>query len=365
MMSWLSPKDSRQRRNARGAGDGAPGTGRLRQPAQRGRPGGRGRPLLPFAPGEMKARREAWLHRTRDVLPGMARSFAMIALGCLVMAAGYSYFLIPQRIAPGGVYGLATVVHYASRDLLGYGLPTGLVSLVFNIPLFLWGLRSLGMRFASRTVFGIILGSAFIDLLTYTVPRIGWQPEIEALDPMLACIFGGLAVGAGLGLIFRHMGSTGGTDIVGQILGRKTNITVGVWMMIVDAFVVLLAVYYFRSLSLALYAAVTIFVTGRVIDSVIEGRSHSRAVTIISEKLGPIREAILFGLSRTGTLIEGTGLYRGTRKNVILCVVNRKELMLLEKLVAEVDPEAFLVVSKAHEVLGEGFKPLKERLEDG
>ncbi len=324
--------------------------------------GGRRPRLIPMDPQQFRAQRERWMQETRRALPGLVRSYASIALGCLVMAAGYSFFLIPQRIAPGGVYGLATVFHYASGQLIGHTLPTGMLGLALNIPLFFWGLRSLGMRFAARTVFGIAFGSIFIDLLSYSIPLFGWASSIEAVDPMLAALFGGLIIGVGLGVIFRNMGSTGGTDIAGQILGRKTNISVGVWMMIVDAGVVLLAAWYFRDLNLSLFAVVTIFVCGRVIDTVIEGQSRSRAVMIISEKLETIREAILFGVSRTGTLFEGTGLYRGRRKNVILCVVNRKELILLEQLVARADPEAFLVISKAHEVLGEGFIPLKDRL---
>jgi uncharacterized membrane-anchored protein YitT (DUF2179 family) len=311
------------------------------------------------------AKHREWAERTRRALPGIAVGYGAMTLGCLIMAAGYSLFLIPQRIAPGGVYGLATVVHYASRAALGWAAPVGAVGLVMNVPLFLWGLRALGVRFAARTVFGMVFASLFMDALSYLLPHLpGLAGQVAGMDPMLASGFGGLAVGAGLGLIFRHMGSTGGTDIVGQILGQKSNVSVGVWMMAIDAAVVALAAFYFRDLNLSLYAIVTIFVCGRVIDVVLEGQSSSRQVTIISEKLESIREAILFGIGRTGTLFEGTGLYRGRRKNVILCVVNRKHLIQLERLVAQADPEAFLVVAKAHEVLGEGFKPLRDRLRD-
>lgn len=316
----------------------------------------------PLSPDEFRTKQKLWTERTRHVLPGIATAYGVMALGCLTMAAGYSFFLIPLKIAPGGVYGLATVGHYASKALLGTAIPTGMLGLLLNIPLFLWGLRALGVRFAARTVYGMVLASVLMDLLSWSIPHLGLTAQIEGLDPVLASAFGGLLIGLGLGLIFRHMGSTGGTDIVGQIIGNKTNLSVGVAMMIIDAAVVLLAAAYFRDINLSLYAAVTIFVTGRVIDAVLEGESNSRAVTIISEKLEAIREAILFGLAKTGTVFEGSGLYRGRRKDVILCVVNRKNLIQLERLVAEADPAAFLVVSKAHEVLGEGFKPLRDRL---
>ncbi len=318
--------------------------------------------LFPIAPEEFRRRREQFLRRAGVAMPGVARSYAEMTIGCLIMAAGYSFFLIPQKIAPGGVYGIATILHYFSGATLGQALPTGMIGLVLNIPLFIWGFRSLGMRFAARTVFGIIVASACIDLLTLAIGPLGLEELVRNLDPMLASIFGGLGLGAGLGMTFRNMGSTGGTDIVGQILGRKTNLTVGVWMMIVDACVVVLAAYYFRNINLSLYAVVTIFVTGRVIDTVLEGQSRSRAVTIISQQLEPIREAILFGLDRTGTVFEGTGLYSGKQRHIILCVVNRKELVQLERIVAQEDPEAFLVVSRVHEVLGEGFNPLSHRL---
>ncbi len=317
--------------------------------------------FLPISPGEFEARRKEWMAKSREALPRLSRAYSIIALGCLVMAAGYSFFMIPQRIAPGGVYGIATILHYASDSLFGRLVPTGTIGLILNIPLFFWGLKALGGRFIARTVAGMILASLFMDLLSYGADRGGWMPALEGLDPMLSSIFGGLLIGAGLGLIFRHMGSTGGTDVVGQILGRKTNLSVGVWMMIVDACVVLGAAYYFHNLNLSLYAVVTIFVTGKVIDSILAGRSHSRAVTIISEKGEAIREAILFGLDRSGTLFDGRGLYQGRRKDVILCVVSRKELVHLERLVANTDPEAFVIVSEVHEVLGEGFRPLRER----
>jgi uncharacterized membrane-anchored protein YitT (DUF2179 family) len=302
------------------------------------------------------------LQRSREALPRLTKAYAIIGLGCLIMAAGYSFFMIPQRIAPGGVYGIATILHYATGDLFGRALPTGAVGLLLNIPLFLWSLRALGSRFVARTVFGIVAASAFMDALSFLIGHAGWQATVNALDPMLASMFGGLAIGTGLGLTFRQMGSTGGTDIIGQILGRKTNVSVGVWMMIVDACVVVLAAWYFKNINLSLYAVVAIFVTGKVIDLVLEGRMHSRAVTIITEKSEPVRDALLFGLDKTGTLFQATGLYSGRRKSVFLCVVNRKHLIHLEQLVATADPEAFLVVSQAHEVLGEGFRPLNERL---
>jgi len=318
--------------------------------------------VRPLSPEEFLARRAEWLERSRAALPRLGRAYALIGLGCLVMAAGYSLFMIPQRIAPGGVYGIAMVLHYASGHLFGMQLPTGAIGFAINVPLFLWGLREFGTRFLSRTFFGMAAVSAFMDLLTLIVDRAGWMPVFDGLDPMLASIFGGLAIGTGVGLVFRQMGSTGGTDIVGQILGRRTNLSIGSWMILADALVVVFAAAYFRDINLSLYAIVTIFVCGRVIDYLIEGGTHSRAVTIISEKSEPIREAILFGLDKTGTLFEAHGLYRGAPKNVFLCVVNRKQLVHLERLVAEADPEAFLVVSKAHEVLGEGFRPLGERL---
>jgi uncharacterized membrane-anchored protein YitT (DUF2179 family) len=327
-----------------------------------GKGGSRGPGVGTFTPEEFEKRRKEWLERSRAALPRLTRAYSVIAIGCLVMAAGFSFFMIPQRIAPGGVFGIATVLHYASRSLFGVDLPTGAIGLVLNIPLFVWGLRSLGGRFIFRTVFGMVLASVFMDLLSYWVVRAGWEGPARGLDPMLASMFGGLAIGAGLGLIFRYMGSTGGTDVVGQILGRKTNVSIGVWMMIVDAAVVAAASFYFKDLNLSLYAVVTIFVTGKVVDQVLAGRSYSRAVTVISEKGEAVREAIVFGIDRTGTILEGRGLYRGRRKDVILCVVNRKHLPHLERLLAAADPEAFVIVNEAYEVLGEGFQPLHERL---
>ncbi len=339
-----------------------PATSPGSEPSESGRHSNGRLRMKPIRPEEFEAKRAEWLRRSRDAFPALARAYAIIALGCTIMAAGFSFFMIPQKIAPGGVYGVATILHYASRDLFGLALPTGALGLVLNIPLFLWGLQALGGRFVTRTVFGMVMASLAMDSLSLLIARAGWSASVIALDPMLASLFGGLCIGAGLGLVFRKMGSTGGSDVVGQILGTRTNISVGVWMMIVDAAVVVLAAYYFKNLNLSLYAVVTIFVTGKVIDSVLEGRTHSRAVTIISENDEAIREAILFGINRTATLFQAQGLYQGRRKNVFLCVVNRRHLKHLEQLIAKADPAAFLVVSEAHEVLGEGFIPLKNRL---
>ena len=350
-------KDGKFETRRRGRSANGPGTANGSTESQDSRREGRFT-LLPFSPEELEAKRRQWMDRTREALPSLSRAYALIALGCLIMAAGFSFFMIPQRIAPGGVFGIAMVLHYVTTAL-GYAVPTGTIGLLLNIPLFFWGLRALGSRFVARTIFGMVASSTFMDMLSFLIVRFGWEPSVHGLDPMLASLFGGLAIGGGLGIVFRHMGSTGGTDVVGQILGRRTNVSVGAWMIIADALVVIIASYYFRSLSLSLYAIVTIFVSGRVIDGVLEGRSHSRAVTIVTEKGEAIREAILFGVGRGGTVFEARGLYRGRNKDVILCVVNRKQLVPLEQLVAKADPEAFLVVSKAHEVLGEGFHPLR------
>lgn len=269
-------------------------------------------------------------------------SYFLIALGSLLTALGLDMFLIPNRIAAGGVSGLATLIFHV------FGFPVGLSMLAINIPLFLAGLKVLGARFGMKTLFGFFTLSVFVDVLEPVI-------AIPTNDPLLAAVYGGVLTGAGLGVVFRAGGTTGGTDLGAQLLLKYVSTSSGQALLLFDGLVILLAAFVF-SAELALYALTSVFISSRVIDVVQEGVGYGRAAFIISDRGEEIAQAVLKGLERGVTFLEGRGGYSQQRKQVLLTVVNRSEITRLKVLVSEIDGAAFVVVANANEVLGEGFK---------
>jgi uncharacterized membrane-anchored protein YitT (DUF2179 family) len=275
--------------------------------------------------------------------------WAMICAGSLVMAAGYVYFIVPYKIVPGGVYGIGIMLYYL------FHVPTGMSGLVLNVPLIIIGMRVLGPRFGIKTIIGMVLTSGLIDLLTYYW---GNKPLVD--DPLLSAGFGGVLIGVGLGLIFRAKATTGGTDIVAQVFNKYTRIPVGQLLMITDACIVGLAIIAFHDIKLALYALITIYVTGRVLDAMLTGLSYEKAVYIISDKYTEIRDVIINKLDRGGTFLLGHGMFKGHEKQVIFTAVSRRDYVILQEHVRQIDPRAFMTVVDANEIIGEGFKPIEE-----
>ena len=269
-------------------------------------------------------------------------NYGVITLGSLLTAVGLDMFLVPNRIAAGGVSGLATVIYYVAN------FPVGVSMLVFNIPLFLGSVRILGPRFGLKTLYGFFVLSVFVDLL---------QPLLRSptSDPLLAAVYGGGLTGIGLGLVFRSGGTTGGTDIAAQLIRHYFSISIGQALLIFDGFVIALAGVVF-SAELALYALVSVFITSRVVDVVQEGMGYAKAAFIISDFSEAIARAVTTHLGRGATFLEGRGAFTLEEKGVLLAVVGRAEVTKLKNVVSEIDPRAFVIVSSVHEVLGEGFK---------
>ncbi|AOQ22734.1 YitT family protein [Neomoorella thermoacetica] len=264
-----------------------------------------------------------------------------ITAGTLVTALGLVLFLVPNRIAAGGVSGLATVLHYV------FGWPVGLTMLVLNIPLFLAGLKVLGLEFGLKTLYGTIILSVFTDTLAL------WL-HAPTSNTLLASLYGGLLSGVGMGIVFRSGGSTGGTDLAALLFRHYLHISAGMGLLMVDALVISLAGLVFN-VELALYALVALFLTSRAIDAIQEGGGYARAALIISDKAEEIARRVLVELDRGVTGLAGRGYYTRQEREVLLVVVQRAEVSRLKDLVASIDPEAFVIVSNVHEVLGEGF----------
>ncbi len=285
--------------------------------------------------------------------------YFLILLGAFIMSVGFVYFISPYKFVPGGVYGIAIVIHYITKGLWAIapdGIPVGIMGLAMDIPLTIIGTKILGPKFGMKTVVGFVAVSQFILLLTYFQ---GDNPLVDG-DPLLSALFGGVLVGLGIGLMFRSKATSGGSDIIAMIIAKYTHLPVGQLLIYVDSAIVLVGLVVFRDWKIPLYSWLVIFITGKVIDTVIQGLSYEKTLFIISDKHEEIRNVIINELDRGGTFIQGKGMFMGTEKKIIFTVVSRKELAILKDYVHKVDPYAFLTVLNANEILGEGFKPLKQ-----
>lgn len=279
-------------------------------------------------------------------------SYLLIVIGTFILASGFVFFISPYKIAPGGVYGIAIVFHHL------FNLPTGVIALSMDIPLTLIGLRVLGPRFGIKTVLGFFLTATWVDFLTYLW---GDVPLVEG-DALLSAIFGGVTLGVGLGLIFKSKASSGGSDIIAMILAKYTRLPIGQLLAFVDSVIVLVGLIAFKDWKIPLYSWITIYITGKVIDVIIEGISYDKTLFIISDKYQEIRDKVINDLNRGGTFLKGNGMYKNDEKTVIFLNVNRREMAILQDYISQIDPKAFMTVINANEILGEGFKSLRDKV---
>lgn len=290
------------------------------------------------------------------------KDYSLIVIGSFILAVGFVFFISPHRIVPGGVYGIAIVVHYMTVEMFSFwpeGIPIGLFGLVLNIPLTIIGIKVLGTRFGIKTVIGFVLSSVFMDFITYM--RVDGDAPLVP-DILLSCVFGGVLVGFGLGLIFKSRATSGGSDIIAMMIAKHTRMQLGQLMIYVDSTIVLLGLVAFQDWQIPLYSWVVIYITGRAIDLVLEGANYNKALMIISERHEDIRKKILVDLERGGTYLKGTGMFTGEDKHIIYTIVSRREVAILEEYISTIDPDAFITVMDTHEILGEGFQSLKHKV---
>jgi uncharacterized membrane-anchored protein YitT (DUF2179 family) len=285
--------------------------------------------------------------------------YIMIVIGAIITAFSINIFLVPYKIAPGGLSGIATVLYYITNGKF----PIGTTMLVLNIPLFILGIRFIGKKFVLKTFFGTIMLSAVIDVTepftSQLTQKFGGMSEgmSYSQDLLLYSLFGGVLMGLGLGLVFRYGATTGGTDLAARIVNHVFPVfTIGEVLLIIDTSVIIIATIVFKSFQLGMYAIVTLFISSKVIDAILEGVNFAKAVFIISDHSENISERILKDLDRGVTALEGTGMYTGSNKKVLLCVLNRGQIPVLKNIVKSIDHKAFIILADVREVLGEGFK---------
>ena len=274
---------------------------------------------------------------------------AVITVACAIYALGFVWCYVPNGIAFGGLTGVAQIINHLLPVL-----PIGATVIVLNVPLFILGWKFIGGRLLVSSLYAMFLSSVFIDLLT---PLYGWQP----MEPLLACIFGGLLVGLSLGLVFRQGATTGGTDLLARLLKLKLAwLPMGKLLLGIDLAVVLLVAITFHTLYSALYGLVALYVCTIVMDGVLYGVDTAKVAYIISDKNKEICDTIVRDLDRGVTILHGQGAYTGADKDVLMCAFKQREIAAIRAAVKEIDPDAFLIVCNAHEVLGEGFRDYKK-----
>lgn len=266
--------------------------------------------------------------------------------GALVYAVAVSMFTAPNHIAPGGVTGIATLTNFLT------GAPIGTVSFLVNIPLLFLSYKFLGKSSTLKTMKSVVIMSLMLNIAGAVLPP-------YTGNPLLAALFGGVGIGAGLAIIFMRGGTTGGTDIAARLLQRKFPfLPMGRAMMLVDCTVLITSSFVYGQLESALYGMIALFTCSRVLDSLLYGLDVGKMVLIVSEKNVEISKAIITDLDRGATLLTGKGAYSGDEKFVVLSAVRKNQFHLLKNMVYEIDPRAFIIVTEAGEIMGEGFKPI-------
>jgi len=277
------------------------------------------------------------------------RDYIFITIGTLLQAIAIRLFLVPGHLVNGGISGLAQLINYYTN------FPLGVMILIGNIPLLLLGWRHLGgRRFAIRTAYAVVTVSLFTDGLLLVLPHQGLSSDL-----VLNTLYGGVISGIGYGLVYRGHGTSGGTDILVRIINNWRNIPISQSYLITDSLIMLLGglTYSWRN---ALYAIIMLFISGIAAEITTDGPNVVRTAIIITTYPDRVSQSILKDLERGVTAINVTGAYTGAQRAMLYCVITRAEVNVLKSLVLESDPGAFIVIGQAHEVLGEGFKPLPQ-----
>ena len=266
-----------------------------------------------------------------------------MTIGTLIMAIGIEQFLLPNQLSTGGFSGIGTVVYYITE------IPVGTTMLVLNIPLFIIAYFKVGKKFFINAVIGTFLLSYFLNVFQ----------KINSVtdDRILACLYGSTIVGIGTAIVLKANGSTGGTELLANVIRKyKPEMKTGTLMIIFDTLIVIANTIFFKEIEIALYSALAIYIMGKILDIFFEGIDFAKMLLIISPKWEQISDAINKELRRGSTALYGKGMYKKQEKNILLCVMSRAEIREARKIIEEIDSSAFIIITNAREVFGEGFK---------
>lgn len=288
---------------------------------------------------------------TKLMYKKICKDAVFILVGCIFYAIGIGLFLDPNGLTPAGIAGLAIVVNHLLDTYFGISnLGTGAIIALVNIPIMIIGVWKFGFKFFFSTIIATMISSWFIDLLAANINPL-------TTDPLLASILGGASLSLGMGLVFKAGATTGGSDIIVRTLRTKfRHIKTGEFFWIIDGIVILITVAVFGDIDILLYAVITLTVDAFVLDLVLYGSDSATMVYIMSDNEIAISERILKELEAGVTLMKAEGAYTGKNKNVLLCVIKKQMFGKVKNIVTEEDPKAFMIVTKATEIFGEGFK---------
>lgn len=301
-----------------------------------------------------------------------AARLAGIFAGALLLAIGYSWFLLPYNMAPGGVGGIAQVLNYY------FGIPYGVSMILINIPLFIISFIFIGKSFGAKSILGMLLSSVLTDLVNIkTLAGWGWMElakythtfngrEIYAYlkpeDLLLSAISGSVILGLGLGIMFKSRGSTGGTDIPVALIKQKAGLSIGTGYYIVETGIILAVAILLKDPKILIWGYINLFITTKITDLASEGLPYLKGVYVISDQVDEIKGEIYSELERGVTYFKGLGGYKNKEINVLFCVLNRRQVPQLTDIVKDIDPDAFMIVTEVHDVLGYGFRSRKINL---
>lgn len=300
-----------------------------------------------------------------------------IVVGSIFYGVGYSWFLVPYQMSPGGVGGIAQIFNHF------FSLPVGIISLSINIPLFIISFLLIGKTFGARSIFGMIISALMIDAVSpatwnkigilsdefiqnHTYEFLG-SPVIALLPPselFLSSIAGSVLLGFGLGIIFRFRGSTGGTDIPVALIKQKTGISVGTAYWIIETLIILGVCATFQDPKLLIWAYINLFISTKITDLASEGLPYLKGVYIVSSKGIEIKNEIYKRLNRGVTIFKGKSGLNEKDMNILLCVCNRRQVGPLNDLIKKIDPESFVILTDVFDVMGYGFKSRQLTLAD-
>ena len=275
------------------------------------------------------------------------KDYLWILVGTAVMALSTNLFFVPENLVCGGFTGISIIIKYLTAHLMPGGFPLWATNIILNVPLLLFSIRLRGWSFVRKTLGATLLFSAWL----YIIPVC---PVITG-DLILTAVFGGATMGAGLGLVFLGKSTTGGTDTVAAIIQHFIpHRSVAMILPFCDGAVILLAAWIF-GIRLTLYAVISVFVCGIISENVVSGFRNAYLAYIISDRHNEIASEIMRVLDRGATMLPGTGMYTKNDKPVLFCAVSKKQAVLLKDIVSEIDPSAFMIVTAAKEIRGEGF----------
>ena len=271
------------------------------------------------------------------------RSYVIITLACVLYALSFNWFYAPNDFTVGGFTGISQIINFFIPVL-----PVGVMIIVLNVPLFIVGLKKFGFAFLVKSIYTMALSSVLIDVIDMI-------HRFSPMDPLLACLYGGVTLGVASGLIFREEATTGGSELGAWIVRSYVErLSIGDICLGIDLTIILIYAAVFRSLNNALYGALALYITTKVLDLVVYGQNTAKLAYIISDKYEEIMQEMI-ARDMGATLLNGKGVYTGSDRPLLLCAVRNKEVVSIKRFIKELDPDAFFIVCDASEVLGEGF----------